>query len=566
MAIITISCSEITKLTDLDVGQVLATLSEIGMPCNEKNDELFVEITPNRPDLFSIEGIARALNSYHGKKQYTYNAKKSDFYVKRDSSVGVLRPYIVAAVVKNININEDLLKSLMQLQEKLHETVGRKRKKVAIGVHDFDRIEFPLVYKFVNTERFAPLDFDIEMDVAEILEKHPKGRAYAHLIYDKCRQQDNDKHDRYDARGIRNDCPMIYPMIYDQKGVVSFPPIINCERTRVNEKTKNLLIESTGTHIKTLWRVLNIIVCALADRGGEIYEVDVDGEIYPKLAPIKKPINFDTINKVLGKRFDKKQILDYLTKMGWQHNGKANALIPAYRLDVMHDVDVIEDVAIAHGYNNFAPCLPDFFTPGSLSTWHKMHQQINQAMVGMGFIEVVNYSLTHEDARGNGRGNVYKEAHEDMRKNVREDVCKEAVVPLKILNPKTEEFTVIRTSVIKSLLNNLALNKTHELPIKIFEIGHVYNNGEKTNFAFAISAQSLDFSTIRGVFQSISNVLERNFVLKKSQNKYFISNRSADIYLKDSVCGCIGEIAPEILETFGIENPVCMCEITLDGI
>ncbi len=511
MAMITISSSEISEAVDLDSEQILKILNDIGMPCEEKEGEMFVEITPNRPDLFSVEGIARVLNLFVGKKSRVYNAKKSEFIVKIDSSVGKLRPYLVAAVIKNVHVDESLLKSLMQLQEKLHETIGRKRKKIAIGIHDFDTVKFPLIYKFVKNEKFIPLDFNVEMDVKEILKKHPKGEAYAHLV-------NKD-----------------YPMIYDQEGVISFPPIINCERTRVTEKTVNLLIESTGTHKKTLNGALNIIICALADRGGEIYEINVDEEIYPKLAPKHMLIDFKAINKLLGENFSKKQVLDYLVKMGWQHDNNTVAIIPPYRMDILHYVDIAEDVAIGHGYNEFTLTIPNFFIPASL---RYNYEDIRQIIIGMGFIEVVNYVLTNE-------------------KRIME------ISPLRIINPKTEEFTLLRTSIINSLLDNLALNKMYELPIKIFEIGRVYENGEKIKLAFAISAEALDFSTIRGVLQSLFDSLEKKFVLKSSENKYFIYGRYAEVYLNDIKIGCIGEIAPKILEEFGIQNPVGICEIEL---
>ena len=261
MAVVTITASEIMKMTGLSKEQVLDGLGSLGAPTEEAEGEMFVEVTPNRPDLFSIEAIARALNSYYGKGTPKYEAKKSDYKAKIDSSVGKSRPFFVSAVVKGVRMDESVLKSLIQLQEKLHDTIGRKRKKVAIGIHNLDAVEFPLIYKFSKEEKFVPLDFNREMGIREVLENHPKGRAYAHLVKDG------------------------YPMLCDKKSVLSFPPIINSERTRVTESTQNLLVDITGTHEATLSGVLNIIVCALADRGGEIFEVKVGKGAYPQLAP-----------------------------------------------------------------------------------------------------------------------------------------------------------------------------------------------------------------------------------------------------------------------------------------
>ncbi len=514
MAVVMIQTDEITRMTGLRKEQVLESLNNIGMPAEEAEGEIVVEITPNRPDLFSIEGLARALDSFHGRKPRNYSAKKSQYVAKIDPSIGKSRPYFVSAVVKNVRMDESALKSLIQLQEKLHETVGRKRKKVAIGVHNADEVVFPLEYRFVKNERFVPLDFDREMDIPELLESHPKGRAYAHLVKDG------------------------YPMLYDRKGVISFPPIINSERTRVTEKTRNLVIDITGTHLGTLKGVLNILVCALADRGGEIYEVAVGKATCPELEPVKMAVQAEEISKLLGQKFSKKQIFENLARLGWPNDGK-NALVPPYRMDVSHYADMAEDVAIAIGYNNFEPSLPNFFTPGALAY---NNDDVRQAMVGLGFVEVVNYALTNERK--------LKLVHKDSR-------------PVKVLNPKTEEFTLLRTNLAVSLLDNLALNRSQELPIRIFEIGRAYEGKEKIHLAFAMSAEAIDFSAIRGVLQSVSSVMEKGFELKPSKSRMFITGRGAEIYLDGKKAGEIGEVSPYILEGFGIENPVCICEIEI---
>jgi len=230
--------------------------------------EIIVEVFPNRPDLLSEEGFARALSSFIGVKTglRKYNVKKSSFKVNVDKSVENIRPYIRCAVLKNINLSDEAIKSLMQLQEKLHLTHGRKRKKVAIGVHDFDAIKFPLVYKAVKPASisFVPLDMTAEMNLAEILVKHPKGRDYAFAL-----------------EGLSK-----YPVIIDAKNdVVSFPPIINGIITQVKENTKNLFIDVTGLDVNAVTQALNILVTSLVDRGAEIYSLDVDSVISPDLKP-----------------------------------------------------------------------------------------------------------------------------------------------------------------------------------------------------------------------------------------------------------------------------------------
>ncbi len=222
------------------------------------NEKVVMEIFPNRPDLLSIEGFSRALKGVldieHGLKEYLLKESNVKLFV--DDSVKNVRPYVVAAVVKNVSIDEPFLLSLMDIQEKLHMTHGRNRRKVAIGIHDLSKIEQPFTYKAVKPSEisFVPLDMRDKMNLSEILAKHPKGRDYAFTLDGKEK----------------------YPIILDKnKNVLSFPPIINGELTRVTEKTKGLFIDITGTDENAVKLALNIIVTAIADRGSEIYSVEI---------------------------------------------------------------------------------------------------------------------------------------------------------------------------------------------------------------------------------------------------------------------------------------------------
>lgn len=514
MAVVTVSLEELSKMSKLGEREVLEGLSNLGMPSEAEGDELFVEVTPNRPDLFSIEGITRALGLFYRKKRRMYRVKKSGFKIKTDASVGKQRPFIVSAVVKNVGMDERVLESMIQLQEKLHETIGRKRRKVAIGLHNAREVAFPLTYRFVQDAHFVPLDFSSEMNVAQLLEKHPKGVAYRHLV------------------------GPLYPMLYDQKGVISFPPIINSERTRVTEHTRDLVVEATGTHLPTLSGALNIVVCALADRGGEAYAVSVDGVDYPDLAPKKMKLDFDGMNGLLGEEFSKKEIFAYLGRLGWTNDGKTHASPPPYRVDVTHHVDAAEDVAIAHGYNEFAPSTPDFFTSGSLLD---VDFGLRSALLRAGFVEVVNYALTNEPSNKKTGG----------------------TPAIKIINQKTEEFTLMRTGLAGGLLQNIAANKAYELPIRIFELGRVYASVEKNHAAFAISSESVDFSAIRGVVQALARDCGFAFEYKESGSQLFAEGRGADIIFMGKQIGFAGEISPPLLESFGVENPVALCELDL---
>ncbi len=255
---------EITELNRLlgrnfSVEELKSSIPLIGVSLEAVSDEAVVlEVFPNRPDMLSIEGFARAMKGFLGLESglVNYAVKPSDVVLNVDSSVDDVRPFVGAALVKNVVIDEPQLKSLMDVQEKLHLTHGRNRRKVAIGVHDFDRVASPFFYRAVGPDEasFIPLDMNEKFTLRDILVKHPKGMAYACAL---------------DGLGK-------YPLISDRNGdVLSFPPIINGELTRVSESTENLFIEATGWSQLAVDQAVNMIVTSIADRGGVIFSVKI---------------------------------------------------------------------------------------------------------------------------------------------------------------------------------------------------------------------------------------------------------------------------------------------------
>lgn len=221
-------------------------------------EKVVIEVFPNRPDMLSVEGFARAMKGFLGIETGFHKYKVIDSEIKLfvESSVNKVRPYISAGIIKGLNIKENHLKSIMDLQEKLHITHGRNREKVAIGVHDFSKIDAPFFFKAVKPWEisFVPLDMNKELNLGEILEIHPKGGEFAHIL------------ENFEE----------YPIITDKNNnVISFLPIINGELTRVTEKTRDVLIEVTGTDQKAVDQALNIVITSIADRGGRIYSLDV---------------------------------------------------------------------------------------------------------------------------------------------------------------------------------------------------------------------------------------------------------------------------------------------------
>ncbi len=523
MAVITISFEELNKFIKITKTQAMDTLPLLGVPIEineEDEDKLILEITPNRPDLLSVEGIARLLNSYLNKKNNDYRIHKIDekYKLNLGKNTENIRPYIGMAIVKGLKINEQTLIALMQLQEKLHNTLGRKRKKVAIGIHDLKNIEFPITYSEYDTKkspRFIPLEKDTEMNAHQILKEHEKGTAYSHLVKDTC------------------------VLITDSKNrVLSFPPIINSEMTKVTENTTDVLIDVTGTHKGAVNEVLNIVVCNLIDRGGKAYGIKTNNHISPNLEMKKLPIPSKQIEKVLGIKLTKKDIKENLEKMGFIIKTN-NIYIPPYRTDILGEIDLIEDIAIAMNYNSFEPELPNFFSIGN----KKQDHIANSVLIGLGFNEVFTWTLTNEEK--------IKKSKLHLDKFI------------EIENPLTRDFTIIRPSILPNLLDVFAESKKEKMPQKIYEIGIVAEPELKNKLSGAMTNSKIGFTEIRSIIQAILKVMEGKYEIKPSEDKLFITGRSAGIWKNGKKIGMFGEVYPEILLDFGLECPVVAFEIDI---
>jgi len=508
-------------------------ISMLGTDLEQVTDtEIIVEVFPNRPDLLSEEGFARALSSFIGVKTglRKYDVKKSSFKVNVEKSVENVRPFIRCAVLKNVDLTDKAIKSLMQLQEKLHLTHGRKRKKVAIGVHDFDAIKFPLVYKAVKPDSisFIPLEMTEEMNLAEILVKHPKGRDYAFAL-----------------EGLSN-----YPVIMDAKNdVVSFPPVINGVVTQVKENTKNLFIDVTGLDVNAVAQALNILVASLADRGAGIYSLDVDGVVSPDLKPRKMKIDLNYVNKLLGLNLNEKKFVELLEKMGLGYD--TDVLIPAYRGDIIHAVDIVEAIAIAYGFESFEPEIPNLATIAEENSFEKFKGKIAEILAGLGMIETNTYHITNKE-------NLNKKMNLDLG-------CVE------LSNALTKDYNVLRSWMIPSLIEVLKNNKNREFPQKIFEMGICFKENpstetgveEFTRLAVLISHTKANFTEIKQVLDYLFNTLGLEYKTEDTDHKSFIKGRVGRIIVNDKKLAYIGELSPEAITNWELEMPVAALELNL---
>ena len=247
-------------ITDKELNEKIPYL---GTDLEEITDEIInVEIFPNRPDLLSEEGFARGLSAFLGIKTglKQYKTHKSTYEVKITKEVKNIREYAASCVAKNLKLNEEKLNNIIEIQEKLHITFGRNRKKVAIGIYPLNVIQFPITYTAKPPKEiiFQALGDKDQKRADHIIKEHQKGKEYAHLL-----------------EGQKK-----YPVWHDSKNqVLSLAPIINSEITgKVTENTTEVFIEATGPDYKTLEQTINIIATALIDMGADIYEVKLNYE------------------------------------------------------------------------------------------------------------------------------------------------------------------------------------------------------------------------------------------------------------------------------------------------
>jgi phenylalanyl-tRNA synthetase beta chain len=503
----------------------------------EGEDGMSVEFFPNRPDMFSVEGIARGMRAFldiePGMKEYkVYDSEVSAIV---DESVKTVRPFFMCAVVKDLTITDDILRSMMEMQEKLHITIGRKRSKLAIGIHDLDKVKPPFTYKAVDPHsiRFVPLAKTEEMDLDEILSKHEKGRAYAHLL-----------------KGMRK-----YPIITDRNGdVLSFPPIINGALTAVTTGTRNVFIDVTGTDGKAVEGALSIVATALAERGGRICKVSMKGGdvLYsPDLTPTEWSLSVSECSKFLGIDMRPEETVSYLRRMGMDavpNKDTVRVRVPATRIDVMHKVDLFEDVAIGYGFDVFGGSYSLDQTVGHLLPDTTFSESMRDVMIGLGFMEVTTLTLSNPD--------------EEFRISGLPEVD-----TVRLLNPITEEHTCLRSYLMPSLMRILRHNKHRDLPQRIFEIGYVVRDDRTVMHICAVqTASRTSFTEIKSTTESMLREMGCKYTLSQCDYPAFIEGRGAMVIVNGKIIGFFGEVAPKVVTDFDITHPVTVVEIDLSRI
>lgn len=522
-------------------------ISMFGTPIEEVTDtEVSVEVFPNRPDLLSFQGFTRALITFFKKPQLTkYKTEKpqKDYKVIIDKSVKKVRPFTACVIVKNLRFNDEKIKEIIDMQEKLHGSYGRNRKKVAIGIYPLEAIKLPIQYLAKKPEdiRFLPLESKKEMNGRQILSQHPAGREYAPLIKDA----------------------EVFPIFEDaNKEILSMPPIINSNKTgKITKKTTGVFIECSGFNQAFLQKTLNMIVTALADMGGKIYAMEIQDskkEISPNLEPEKLSFLIENINKTLGLELSEKQIKELLAKMGIGYESEKNnsvALIPAYRTDILHEIDLAEEVAIAYGYDNFIPEIPAISTIGQENPIAILKRKIAEILIGLNLLEISTYHLSTK---------------EKQFKNINIKEFKSQMIEVE--NSKTEN-NILRAYLLANSIQTLSENSNVSYPQKIFELGKIFYHDENLetqvketeNLCISICHEKANFTEIKQIFEYLLKMLDKNkdYKIEKTQNSSFINGRCGKIIINNKEVGIIGEINPTVLKNNKIKMPVASLEIEI---
>jgi phenylalanyl-tRNA synthetase beta chain len=503
-----------------------------------------------RPDMFDAAGLARALRGYLGIETGlpVYHMEASGFKITVQAGLENIRPYIVACVVRGLSMDDETVKTVMKMQENLHWALGRNRRRASIGVYDLDTVEPDFEYSAVAPDgvRFVPLfgmpEGLVEATPKEILEKHAKGVGYKHLL---------EKFDKY-------------PLLCDAGGkVLSMPPIINSEDTRVTSKTRNLFVDVTGPDKNAITRTLAVIATGLADLGAKIETVQVvypDGakETTPDLSPQPMTIDPKAAEKLIGVKVpDMPVVLERMRYSATSENDRLVLLIPAYRADIMHEYDVFEDVAIGHGYHNISPKLVPSMTVGSHQPIEELSTTVRRVMTGLGFLEIMTPALTAE-----------KEHFELLGLAVQEP-------RVRLENPISVEQTMAREQLITGLLSTLRVNTTREMPQQIFEAGDCFEaapemeTGVRTRrkLGVAIAGPRAGFADAKQALDALARELGRELKFEPMECPTFIAGRCARVSVRtaDQVTawGVLGEVHPSVLESFGITQPTALFEIDL---
>ncbi len=569
MPVVEVAPDELRELTghsEKSDDELKADLFGLGLEFEGETEdgEFQLEFAPDRLDRLSVEGVARSLRYQYGDDRGIYIPSTNDAeWTIEVEDVPSERPYVTGAIVRGVDFDEHALQSLIQLQEKLHDTMGRGRAKGAIGIHDLTMLkgapaagdqsdEQSITYTGIDPagDSFVPLDADEEMTPADVLTDHPIGDTYADLVAD------------YDR----------YPAIYDDIGLFSFPPVINGRRTEVSVDSRELLIEMTGTDQWTIDHMLNIICYALDARGATVEEMTVaypeETFTRPALEVDQKTVAHERIENMLGIELTSEEIIDLAERSGLAAEATPDGAsreyrveIPPYRVDALHPLDVIDDLGRAYGFNDLIPTYPDVSTVGGRHSRSRLERAVRDVLTGLGFEDLLNFHMISEAAN-----------YDRLRIPPTFDGVGGGQ-PVRIKEPYSAEYTMLRTWALPSLLMVLENNTHRAYPQDLAEIGLAAkrdasaptNVAEWRSVAGVLARTDGSYEDVRARLQALCRRFDVGLETPPTDHPTFIDGRAAQIMIDGVEAGIIGEIHPAVLVEYDLELPVVAFECRLDA-
>ena len=555
MPTISVNQALIAKLLNVhglnhDVGEISDQLPLLGTDIDHCDEEtLNIEIFPNRPDLLSGETLSRAIRSFihHQNQGPELGVAESSITMTVDAELKEIRPIILGAVVRNINLEElnieanEFIKSLMDHQEKLHFALGRGRKRASIGVHDLSTIHPPFRVKAVSgSEKFIPLAMNKPMTISDILINHPKGIEYAHLLegYDK------------------------FPVIIDSKdNILSFPPIINGKQTTVTASTTDFFIDVTGWDFRSCEASLMLIALQLKELGGSIESIEItdcNGQVnkFPNGNPVEHVLPTKMLDGLLGRELNETELTKSVNRMGGKFISRNREEIiiemPRWRFDILHPVDLVEDIAIGHGFEDLGEDIPRSPMTAKPRSDANLLRRVRDSMQGLGMMQIQSLTLSNDD---------------DQFKLVRWDNVGEIT---RITNPITVDHTLLRQYLLPGLLRLLSSNRHHDLPQSVYELGTVVRDHKNASrLAFLVAERIGGFAAIRGRIQAFLRDLgasEYEIQTLPDNEGPWLAGRAAKVIVNGKHIGCFGEIDPFVGELFELKVPMNGAEFCLHEI
>ena len=545
-------------------------LPAIGCPVEGSDEEVLeVEVFPDRPDLLSHETMARAGRAFlQGEIQdQSIQTSDSGMVLDVDSSLKSVRPVIMAAIVRCVNNGEttegrdEFIQSLMDHQEKLHLSLGRRRRFSSIGVHDLSTLSPPFrVITVPGSHSFVPLAMDEKMTIDAILTEYPKCVEYAHLMEEL----------------------EVYPVIIDSNDdILSFPPIINGDHTTVTDSTTDFFIDVTGWDERAVEACLLLVCLSLAERGGTIEQVQVNGcdgqvRLTPNMEAKEHRVSDRLINRVLGLTLDSEEISSAIQRMGgtlmtsravtdgvnkaerWAdlEVGEREHVIamPRWRFDIMHPVDIVEDIAIGYGYKNMPNILSSVHLDAIPLPSAHLHRRVRESLRSLNLQATQSLTLSNDRVQfDNTRWYRLAETTE-------------------LANPITIDHTMMRQRILPSLLQLLAANRHHELPQRVYELGTVVlDSHNATRAAWACAEVGGGFSAAKGFAQALLRDIGADldnvvWEATESDEGPWLAGRGAKVLISGEEVGQIGELDPVIASEFGLRVPIQAGDFDIDAL